>query len=34
LNPAELDACLDALLERLSATSRPACFSSADPATA
>jgi trehalose-phosphatase len=34
LSPAELDACLDALLERLAATSPPACLSSADPATA
>jgi trehalose-phosphatase len=34
LSPAELDVCLDALLERLSATSPRACLSSADPATA
>ena len=34
LSPAELDACLDELLERLAATSPPACLSSADPATA
>src|SRR4030095_3450309 len=29
LSPAELDACLDALLERLAATSSPACLFSA-----